>query len=200
MQERALSLATETERRTAMALADDWLKTNKKKKVAHSVYFRHVTSLGGLAFRGNDHGYEDQDTGAFDGPDFVKGLADQTAQYTIVNSHTATLTFVGGFDRSPPILRPSAAPASGSPMMGASPAPSPASSASTRTWVRTGRSATSMPAEHRQHDRLGRPFVPRSLVSPTTYDFIGTSFEDVFLLVLSTTRHKASGRTTIFTA
>jgi TPR repeat protein len=32
MQERALSLATETERRTAMALVDDWLKTNKKKK------------------------------------------------------------------------------------------------------------------------------------------------------------------------
>ena len=32
MQERALSIATETERRTAMALADDWLETNKKKK------------------------------------------------------------------------------------------------------------------------------------------------------------------------
>src|SRR6188768_4218478 len=39
-------------------------------------------------------------TGAFDGPDFVNGLADQTAQYTIVNSTTATLTFVGGFDPS----------------------------------------------------------------------------------------------------
>jgi hypothetical protein len=36
-------------------------------------------------------------TGAFDGPDFVKGLADQTAKYTIVSSTEATLTFVGGF-------------------------------------------------------------------------------------------------------
>ncbi|MBN9023284.1 MAG: sel1 repeat family protein [Rhizobiales bacterium] len=32
MQERALSIATENERRTAMALADDWLEANKKKK------------------------------------------------------------------------------------------------------------------------------------------------------------------------
>ena len=32
MQERALSIATENERRTAMALADDWLEKNKKKK------------------------------------------------------------------------------------------------------------------------------------------------------------------------
>lgn len=32
MQERALSVATENERRTAMALADDWLDKNRKKK------------------------------------------------------------------------------------------------------------------------------------------------------------------------
>ena len=36
-------------------------------------------------------------TGAFDGPDFVRGLAVQTAEYTIVSSTEATLTFAGGF-------------------------------------------------------------------------------------------------------
>ena len=39
-------------------------------------------------------------TGAFFGPDFVKGLADQSASYTVVNSTTAVLTFQGGFDPS----------------------------------------------------------------------------------------------------
>jgi Ca2+-binding RTX toxin-like protein len=122
-------------------------------------------------------------TGAFDGPDFVKGLADQTAQYTIVNSTTATLTFVGGFDPTTTYTQTLTGTGFG--------------------VTEDGRFTGTVTGFVGVNENLGSYWtfsnldVPLNivsttasgglsfldlLVSPTTYDFIGDSFDDVFLL------------------
>ena len=122
-------------------------------------------------------------TGAFDGPDFVKGLADQTAQYTIVSSTEATLTFVGGFDPTTTYTQTLSGTGFGVTDDGRF-------TGTVTGFVGVNENLGSYwtfsnldaPLNIVSTSASGGLSFLDLLVSPTTYNFIGDSFDDVFIL------------------
>ena len=141
-------------------------------------------------------------TGSFFGPDFVKGLADQTASYTVINSTTAVLTFQGGFDPSTTYTQTLTGYGFGitedgrytgtvTSFVGVN------AGAPKNYWTFTNLSS---PLELMNTNASGGLTFPELLVSPLSYKFIGDRFDDVFILSSDADIAKGKGGDDTFTA